>query len=222
MTTTNNVPPNPQAAVDEAIKKNKNDAFSMLLQQIFFQHTQVNGDPLPTRRIGYACADSETKTVLISIQSPKDFLSTRRYTSFDKAVAAVKNAYVEYKGKIKFLDQITPEDLDRMISERLKNVLVSSDSNLIRHEAIGEKESRHRLQIIKNKADKVNSVMHGVSAMSQNFRSLVKAFSQDIDKLLAKYPNDPDVQEIAVTINSIGDGHFPQFSEYDYVKFNDQ
>ena len=221
MTTTNNVPPDPQTAIDEALKESKNNAFSILLQHIFFQHTHTNGDSLPTKRIGYACMDSATKTILINTESPKDFLSTRKYTSYDKVVASIKYAYAAHKGKTKILDKITEADLDTLISERLRHIVVTSDSNLIRHEAVGDKEARNRLLIIKGRADKVNAAMHSTNAMTQNFSSVVKAFSQDIDKILAKYPDDTDIQEIAVTIKSIGQGLFSHFSEYDYVKFSD-
>jgi len=207
-------------AAEQAIRDKKNSAFTKLLNQIFFQ---ASGDgAVPHQSIGYAAADIISKTILIPRDAPKEFLSVRRNTSYNKVVELIKDAFPKFKGKIPFLDTIKDgSELEELILQRIKKHTLTSDGTMLSYEALNEKELRSRNSIIKNKQERINSVMHQVNTITQNFISLVEGFSQETDKLMAKYPDDDDIKEIANTAKAICKMHFTKFSEFDYVKFKE-
>lgn len=207
-------------AAEQAIQEKKNSAFSKLLAQLFYQNS-ADG-PVPTETIGYAVADITSKTILIPKQCPKDFFSVRRNTAYSKVIEIIKEGFIVFKGKIPYIDTIKDEsDLDNLIAQRIKKHMLATDGSLMSYEAINEKEIRNRQAVIKNKQGRVNSAMHHLNAITQNFVSIAKGFSQEIDNLVAKYPDDEDIKEMATTIKSISEMHFTKFTEFDYVKFTE-
>ena len=209
---------NPVQLADDlkkVIEQQKQSAITELLKNLF--HYPVdNTSSRPKQSIGYVAVDTLSKSVLISKENPKDFFSIRRNTSVDKAIEMAVEAYSEYTSSIPYLATIPTEEFKTLIRTRLKNQVVTNDSNMLSAESMDKAAITRITDTIEWKAKNLNQSYIRYNNIRNTFISAMKSLQQSAEEAEGKI----DAHTLNLVVKEFLSRSLVEYTDLDYVHTN--
>jgi hypothetical protein len=207
-----------QALADDlkkVIEEQKQGAITALLRNLFHCPTDSNS-PRPKQSIGYVAVDTLDKYILIPKENPKEFFSIRRYTSVDKAIQIVEEAYPKYTSSIPYLATIPIEEFKALIRIRLKNQVITNDSNMLYAESMDKAALTRVADTIEWKTRNLNQSYVRYNNLRNTFISAMKSIQQSAEEAEGKI----DANTLNLVVKEFLSKNLVEYTELDYVHIN--
>lgn len=201
--------------VKNVIEKQKQDAITALLKKLFYYPRNDNSGEYRTT-IGYVATDSSGKNVLISKSSTKDFFSLRRNTALEKAIAELERGYEEYASSIPFLATIPLEEFKTLIRIRIKNQVITNESNMLSSETLDKSTITKLNDTIEWKAKNLNNAFVRYNNLRNTFVSAMKSIQQSAEEA----EGNIDASTLNSVVKEFLSKNLVEYTDLDYVNIN--